>query len=260
MRALSLWFVGVGLVFSLGGCGDGGGGTAGAGGTSGMGGTSGTGGAGGVGGAGGSPGPTATVTGTVIEGGDETGMPLEGATVSVVGISRSAMADASGQWTLEVPEGEVYLQASVSGYWSSVVRLDVPSEGLTGVELEVIASALVAGIGTALGETVDESKGILVASFDPLGAVGGQTATLSEDFDFSFSFDAGDNPQLTDELLAGGDTDLIFVGVELTDALTVSPEGATAGENCFVRFGATPPILERSITGVDVPCQLSTGP
>jgi len=242
MRVLSLWWVGVVLVFTLGGCGDGGGG------------------AGGVGGAGGSPGLTATVTGTVIEGGDETGTPLEGATVSVVGTSRTAMTNALGQWTLEVPEGEVYLQASVTGYWSSVVRFDVPSEGLTGVELEVIASGLVADIGTALGEMVDETKGIAIVSFDPVGAVGDQTATLSEEFDFSFSFDATDDPQLTDALLVGGDSDLIFVGVELTDALTVSPAGATAGENCFVRFSATPPVLERTITAVDVPCQPSVGP
>lgn len=253
MRALSWWFLGVGLVFTLGGCGDGGGGTGGA---SGIGGTSGAGGAAGVGG---SP-PTATLTGTVLDGGDESSTPLEAATVSVVGTSRSAMTDTSGRWTLEAPQGEVYLQASAGGYWSSIVRREVPSEGLTDVELEVIGDALVSGIGTALGTSIDETKGIVLVAFDPVGPVGGQTATLSEGFDFSFSFDGAEDPQLTDALLTGGDSDLIFVGVGLTNALTVGPEGASAGENCFVRFGATPPILERSITRVAVPCQLSIGP
>ena len=246
-----------GVALGLFGCGTSG---SGAGGMAGAGGSAGTGGTAGAGGSGGSPGSTATVSGTVGVGDDGSTVPVEGATVLVVGTSISVTTDGSGSWSLEAPEGEVYLQASASGFWSSIVRRDVPTEGLIDVELEVVPDALVEGIGSALGRTIDEAKGIAALGFDTIALIGGQTATLSKDADFSFAFDGAGDPQRSNALISGGDSDLIFVGVELTAALTVTPEGASETEFCSVRFGATPPILARSITEVDVPCSLSLAP
>jgi hypothetical protein len=226
----------------------------------GTGGTAGTSGTAGTGGSGGMIGPTATVSGTVGDGDDGSFMPVEGATVSVVGTSISATTGVAGSWSLEAPEGEVYFQASASGSWSSIVRRVVPAEGLTNVELEVIPDALVAEIGSALGRTVDEAKGIAAVEFDTIIPVGGQSATLDEDADFSFAFDGAGDPQLSTALISGGDNQLIFVGVDLTEALTVTPEGSSGGELCSVRFRATPPILAKSITEVEVSCMLVVGP
>jgi len=257
MRVFGRWFLSVGLVLSTFGCGSSG---SGAGGGAGSGGSAGAGGTAGAGGSGGATGPTATVSGTVAIGDDAGGMPAAGATVSVVGTSISATADMSGSWSLEAPEGEVYFQASASGSWSSIVRGDVPSEGLVDVELEVVPDALVADVALALGRTIDEAKGIALLDFNTIVPVDGQTATLSEASEFSFAFNGVGDPQLTDSLILGGDSQLIFASVELTAALTVAPEGASPGELCEVRFRATPPILARSITEVDVNCMLTVGP
>jgi len=226
----------------------------------GTGGTAGAGGTAGTGASGGMIGPTATVSGTVGDGNDGSFTPVEGATVSVVGTSISATTGVAGSWSLEAPEGEVYFQASASGSWSSIVRRVVPAEGLTDVELEIIPDALVADVGSALGRTVDEANGIAAVEFDTIIPVGGQSATLDEDADFSFAFDGAGDPQFSTALISGGDNQLIFVGVELTEALTVTPAGSSGGELCSVRFGATPPILAKSITEVEVSCMLVVGP
>ncbi len=115
MRVLGCSFLGVCLAMSLFGCGES---ESGAGGMAGTGGTAGTSGTAGTGGSGGMIGPTATVSGTVGDGDDGSFMPVEGATVSVVGTSISATTGVAGSWSLEAPEGEVYFQASASGSWS----------------------------------------------------------------------------------------------------------------------------------------------
>lgn len=236
MRNYAWLFLSFGLVLSLHGCGD-------------------DGGTGGTGNTGGGGGGTAMVSGTVLVGTGDTDVGVEGATVSVVGSTESTTSGPGGAFELEVPVGSLFLHATATEAWGVAAYQVVPAGGVTEVELELVSEDDVGQVEGALGMTADPAKGIVAVLFvdsDTATAVGGETATLSEASDFSFVFDDEDNPELGTELIAGGGTDLIFVGVGLTDSLTVTATDA-ADASC-PSDATTYPVLEKTVTDVDLNC------
>ena len=60
----------------------------------------------------------------------ESGEPLIGATVSVVGTTRGTSTDVDGNYSIEVPAGSTQLRCAYTGYAEQVVALDDASDGI----------------------------------------------------------------------------------------------------------------------------------
>ncbi|MFB6278475.1 MAG: SusC/RagA family TonB-linked outer membrane protein [Salinibacter sp.] len=80
-----------------------------------------------------------TVTGTVTEA--ETGNPLPGATVQIVGEGTGAATDANGQYNISgVPSGQQTVQVSFVGYQSEERTLNVPAGGTVRANFQLQAT------------------------------------------------------------------------------------------------------------------------
>jgi hypothetical protein len=248
MRKYAWLCLSIGLTLSLVGCGDSESGNGGSGGGAGSGG-SGSGGAGGSG--------TATVSGVVLEAALEgEDSPFEGATVSVG--SATATSGQDGSFTMESPVGTQLFLTEAADHWGTLFPDEIPSQGRNDLELQVIPDALVAGIGVALGITVDPTKGLVSVSFDEDTAAAGDKATLSAGSETSFVFDGSGAPVEGNALLPGGvaqgDTEVIFVNVDLTAQVTVTASNA-ADEPCVQDFSSVVyPVEEKVLTEVEVTC------
>jgi len=88
-----------------------------------------------------------TVTGTISD--SNAGTPLNGATITAVGTSKSVLSDAAGKFTIDVPAGVNALSVSFSGYTSRQVNI---SGSVLNIGLEVSSATLsdvvVIGYGT----------------------------------------------------------------------------------------------------------------
>lgn len=229
------------MVFSLVGCGDsdsnGGGGSAGGGGSGGSG--------------------TATASGVVFEAalvGEDTG--FEGATVSVG--SETAMSGQGGVFTIESPVGTQFFLTEAANHWGTLLPDQIPSQGRNDLELQVIPDLLVEAIGAALSITADPMKGIVSVSFDEDTAAAGDKAAISAGSDGSFVFDANGDLVAGDALLAGGvangDTEVIFINVDLTNQVTVTATTA-ADVPCPPDFAnLVYPVQAKVLTEVEVSC------
>jgi hypothetical protein len=244
MRKYAWLVLSIGLTFGLVGCGDSE--------SSGSGGSG-----GGAGGSGGGGNGTATASGVVMAAAlDGPDTPFGGATVSVGSATTTSGQD--GSFTLESPVGTQLFLTEAADHWGSLFPDQIPSEGRNDLELQVIPDALVAGIGLALGVTVDPTKGIVSVSFDENTAAAGDKATISVGSETSFVFDGDGEPVEGNALLPGGvaqgDTEVIFVNVDLTDQVTVTASNA-ADEPCAQDFAnLVYPVEEKVLTEVEVTC------
>lgn len=237
MRSYAWLFLSIGLTFSLVGCGDSG--------SSGGGGSAGNGGSGGT--------ATATVSGAVLDDEDE---PFVGAMVSVG--TATATSGSGGAFTIESPVGTQLFLTKAADHWGSLIPEVVPSQGRNDVELFVISETLVEGIGTALGVPVDINKGIVSVSFDDATAAAGDKATISAGSGGSFVLDGNDDPFPGNALLASGivegNTEVIFVNVDLTNGVSVQASTASDAA-CPLEFPTvTYPVEEKVITDIAVIC------
>lgn len=242
MRRFAWLFLSIGLTAGLVGCGDSG--TNGSGGSAGTGGTAGTG--------GGSA--TVTVSGTVysavLEG---ESIPLEGATVQVVG-GGSVASGPQGQFTIAAPVGTVMFLTTAPDSWGELQTGEVPEQGADGAEVEVVPDALVAAVAGALMQTIDPAKGIVAVEFDADTAVGGESADLGSNYGFSIVFDADGNPGIGNELEAGADPIIIFANVDLTSDVMPSATGAGGGGCAAGLPGVSYPAQAKVFTVIDVDC------
>jgi len=225
----------MGFTFSLVGCAD----------EENGGGSSGTAGSGGAG--------TATVTGAVLDVEDE---PVVGATVSVG--TAMATSVALGAFSVEAPVGTELFRTEADVHWGSLIPEVVPSQGLNNVELFVISDAVVEDIGTALGIPVVINKGIVSVSFDDDTAAAGDKVTISAGSDGSFVLDGNDDPSPGNALLASGiaegNTEVIFLNVDLTNGVSVQASNAS-DVSCPLEFPTvTYPVEEKVITDIEVIC------
>jgi hypothetical protein len=264
---------------SGGTAGDGGsGGTAGdggSGGTAGVGGSGGTAGSGGTGGTdqceGAEDGTTCsdgacldgactvltTVSGSVtVQESLDVDSPAVGATVSVRGTSLSTTPDEFGEFSFDVFAGGWFFESSKEDTWGVIELYFVPTGGRSDLEIVVAADAYMAQIEQTLVVDIDDTKGMVLLFFESPGGSGGETATLSESYDLSFTFDADGEPVLSDDVLPGDELPaLVFGGVDLTEELFVTPVGVDGENTCDLEYpGAVYPVMAKVITVVDAVC------
>ncbi len=94
-----------------------------------------------------------TITGTVTDA--ETGEPLIGANILVVGTSTGTVTDFDGTYSLDVPEGAEQLEFSYTGY--AAQRVDIGASNVVNVELsagELLEEVVVTGYGTQKSKEV----------------------------------------------------------------------------------------------------------
>jgi hypothetical protein len=207
----------------------------------------------------------AVVSGSVFEFGvDSVESPAVGATVSVRGTSISTTTDAFAQFALSVPVGTVFFQTSQDGAWGWIERWPVAEDGIMNLEFAVVADALVTQIENELQVEVDESKGVVEPFFDGVSGLGGETAALSEQHEFGITANADGDWVLSDVVLPGvSEPWIAFLGVDVTDALTVEPKGVDGENTC--RLGGprdTPPpppntvypVVAKFFTIIEVDC------
>jgi len=182
--------------------------------------------------------------------------PAVGATVSVRGTSLSTTTDELGEFSFDVFAGGWFFESSKEDTWGFIELYFVPTEGRSDLELVVAADAFTAQIGQTLMVDIDDTKGMVTLLFEPAGGLGGETATLSEPYDFSATFDADGEPVLSDKVLPGDEAPILsFGGVDLTEELTVTPVGVDGENTCDLESpGVVYPVMAKVITVVDAVC------
>jgi hypothetical protein len=182
--------------------------------------------------------------------------PAVGATVSVRETSLRTTADELGDFSFDVFTGVWFFESSKEDTWGFIELYAVPTAGRSDLEIVVAADAFTAQIGETLMVDIDDTKGMVTLLFEPAGGSGGETATLSEPYDFSVTFDADGEPVLSDEVLDGDEAPVLaFGGVDLTEELTVTPVGVDGENACELEYpGAVYPVMAKTITVVDAAC------
>lgn len=172
-----------------------------------------------------------TVSGAVESVGEEDA-PAVGAVVSVLGTSLSTTTDELGKFSFDVFSGNWFFQASQEGQWGHIEPAKVRPDNPSDLDFSVFSDAVVAGLAGILSIDIDETKGWVSLYFGTPSGSGGETATLSETHEHSFTDDADGDFVLSGELLPGGGQDLDFLNVDLTSELTVTPMGVDGVNTC----------------------------
>jgi hypothetical protein len=150
---------------------------------------------------------------------------------------------------LDVAVGSVFFQISKEGTWGQIELETVPTTG--DLVFELVEDSLVAEVEQVLMIDFSETQGVVDVIFNTPSGLGGETATLSLPYDSSLTFDAAEQPVLSDQLVPGGGEDLVFVGVDLTEELIVSPIGVGGVNTCDLENpGTVYPVLAKSFTRV----------
>jgi hypothetical protein len=239
MRKYAWLFLSIGLTFALVGCGDSE--------SSGSGGSAGSGGSGGSG--------TATVSGIVSSAALEgDGTPLAGATVLVVETTTTTTSGADGSFSIETPVGIATFLVTAADTWGELTVADVPAAGVDTAEGEVVPDALVAAVAEALMETIDPTKAMVVVEFDLEAPVGGEAADLGANYDFAFVFNADDEPVLGNELLAGGDTIVLFANVDVSADVMPTAMNSGGAACALDPAGVAYPSQAKVFTAVEAVC------
>jgi hypothetical protein len=188
-----------------------------------------------------------TLSGTVRNLQDQT--ELEGVTVQRhPAAGASTTSSATGTFSLTTVSGQQLVSYSKAGSWTSLIAYDVPATGLTGVTAFVASDTTIGLIGTLLGATVDETKGVLLLNFPTPKA--GVQATISSTPDGSFISDSNNIPAEGDTTEADSIA-LAHYGIAPgTITITLSDAGCTLDPDM-----ASVPIIARTITTIDVVCQ-----
>lgn len=200
-------------------------------------------------------GGTATVSGIVYAADGGNGTPFQGATVSVLG-GASTTSGVGGVFSLEWPIGVATLVATAPGHWGELqVGYVKNASGLTDVETELVPDSMVDEVAAALMQTVNPAKGIVAVEFDSTSA--GYTADLGVSYGFAFVFNSEGEPELGTELLAGGDSSVIFVNVDVSADAMPSAKNAT-GADCGLGTlsipGASLAVQAKVISSLIVTC------
>lgn len=184
-------------------------------------------------------------------------VPAADVTVSVVGTLLSTTTDDDGNFSFDVFAGDWFLHPSKEGTWSRIDLHNVPTSGAQDLHLSVNADAVVAQFEQAVGRRIDDTKGAVWMDFYPdHSGIGGETATLSESYDFGSTPGANGEPVLSDKLLPYGDSTLQFWNVDLTQELIVTPMGVEGVNQCrLYEPGTLYPVIAKAATFVIPVCE-----
>ena len=178
-----------------------------------------------------------TVSGTV-DGGESPGVT----TVSVDGTSLSTTTDGLGQFSFGVFPGDWFFQTSKDNKaWGGIQVETVPTTGRSDLKLEVGLDEDIPVVEEECMIKINEAKGLVSLSFDPVSGEGGETATLSVPHDGAVTDDAEGNCVVT-ETLPAGQRDLSFFNVDLTEELIVTPTGPDGYGCSLERPGTVYPV------------------
>src|SRR5437660_11895302 len=102
---------------------------------------------------------TGTVSGTVVA--TESGAPLVGASVVVMGTARSVLTNEKGQYRLSVPAGVHSVRARLIGHEAAEERVVVPAGPSVTVDFKLTATPLslneIVGVGARTSRTAVET-------------------------------------------------------------------------------------------------------
>ena len=184
-------------------------------------------------------------------------VPAADVTVSVVGTSLSTTTDDDGNFSFDVFAGDWFLHASKEGTWTRIDLHNVPTSGTQDLSLSVTADAAMTQFEQALGRNIDDTKGAVWMDFYPgHSGLGGETATLSESYEFGSTEDANGNFALSDKLLPDSSSTLQFWNVDLTQELTVTPMGVEGVNQCRLSTpGTLYPVIAKAATFVIPVCE-----
>lgn len=189
--------------------------------------------------------------------------PAVGATVSVVGTSLSTTTNDLGEFSFGVFDGHWFFQSEKDELWGLLQLETVATTGRSDLELFVVTDALIAEFERDLGIEIDDAKGVISVNFGiaPGEALGGETAELSEPYEHASATNADGEEVLTNALLPGGDPDLTFWNVNVTEELVVIPRGVEGMSECVLEEpGIVYPIRASFVTlGVNARCTPITG-
>ena len=182
--------------------------------------------------------------------------PAVDATVSVHGTSLSTTTDGDGRFSFDVFMGDWFFQTSKEDTWGFFQLETVPTAGRNDLDLAVAADALAAQLAEDLNIAIDDTKGLVSLTF--LGTAsgdGGETATLSEQYEHASAADANGDEVLSETLLRGGGYELLFYNVDLTEELTVTPRGVDGVNECGLKVpGTLYPVEAKFATSVGAVC------
>jgi len=182
--------------------------------------------------------------------------PAVDATVSVHGTSLSTTTDEDGGFSFDVFMGDWFFQTSKEDTWGFFQLETVPTAGRNDLDLAVAADALAAQLAEDLDIAIDDTKGLVSLTF--LGTAsgeGGETATLSEQYEHASATNANGVEVLSKKLLPQGGYELLFYNVDLTEELTVIPRGVQGVNACTLRVpGTLYPVRAKFATSVGAVC------
>ncbi len=150
-----------------------------------------------------------------------------GAIVSAHGTTIRTTTDEYGWFEFGVPVGTAFIHASTDGAWGLFQPWPPPYRDVyEDLYFPLYSDAFLAPMENALGIKFDETKGIVEAWYYYGSGRGGDTLKLGEPYGVALTVDAEDNFVLSAELQPGVEEPwLLFIGVNVTDALTVEPVG-----------------------------------
>ena len=160
-------------------------------------------------------------------------------TVSVDGTSLSTTTDVSGRFSFDVFPGDwIFVTSKEDMAWGGIQLETVPTSDL---KLEVGLDEDIPVVEEECMIEIDEAKGLVSLSFNPVSGEGGETATLSVSHGGAVTDDADGNCVVT-ETLPARQRDLSFFNVDLTEELIVTPKGPDGYECSLERPEAVYPV------------------
>jgi hypothetical protein len=205
----------------------------------------------------GASGPTADVTGVVIDFGTLNMPTIEGVTVALWGDpSTSTTTDSNGAFTLAVPAGEIaFIEIGIAGYWGALVRADVTAGDLDLGEINIANDTFILA-RVAVFENFDDTKAAVIGRSTATDTTltlleDGQPATADDEY---FSIDAQTEFTLGDNVTrSAGFPAVVFFNLDDREAGALTMSASHPMFACSVA-GPTPPVKGRTITWVEISC------
>ncbi len=170
--------------------------------------------------------------------------PVAGATITVLDTSPlvQTTTNASGQFSLKLPEGESNLLIAADDHWGLSFRVRInPGQIIDDAEPELVTDAEFTQAMADLGRVVVASHGAVAIEFfasDQTLDLTGATATITAVSDKPFTLNPAEEIVESTVIFGGDDQDLFFTNIApgTTQILT---DGQTSSLICSAEFNTT---------------------